>query len=347
MRTVHVQTAEPYDVYIGADLLSECGQIINKAAGGSKAMIVSDSNVAPLYLEKVVKSMEAAGYECVSKVINAGEEHKNFATLVDIVETAATERLSRKDIMVALGGGVVGDITGFAAAVYMRGIGYVQLPTTVLAAVDSSVGGKTAVDLPMGKNLAGAFYQPKAVICDYNCFDTLPDRDRNSGYAEVIKYAMIRGTEIFDMLDGPVENLIAKCITIKAVIVSEDEHESGVRQLLNFGHTIGHALEQNSGYTMLHGEAVARGMVYACELAEAKGKLAEGTKKTLIDALLRYNLDVDGAFDAEAIEGYMRNDKKAGGDKVNFVMPERIGACTVERMDIGEIVGVINELHNC
>lgn len=347
MRTVHVQTAEPYDVYIGEGLLSECGQIINKVAGGTKAMIVSDTNVAPLYLEKVKTSLEEAGYQCFSKVIDAGEEHKNFATLVDIVETAATKRLSRKDVMIALGGGVVGDITGFAAAVYMRGIGYVQMPTTVLAAVDSSVGGKTAVDLPMGKNLAGAFYQPKAVICDYNCFDTLPIRDRNSGYAEIIKYAMIRGTEIFDMLDGPVEDLIAKCVTIKSVIVSEDEHESGVRQLLNFGHTIGHALEQDSDYTMLHGEAVARGMVYACEYAEAKGKLAEGTKSTLIDALLRYNLDVDGEFNAEAIENYMRSDKKAGGDKVNFVMPERVGYCTIEKLDIGDIVGVINELHNC
>lgn len=343
MRRVHINTAKPYDVHIDANLLGQSGEIAREVTreGCKKALIVTDSNVAPIYLNDVAASFKDAGYECTTEVIPAGESHKTFETLINIVNSAAEDGLSRKDVIVALGGGVVGDLAGFAAAVYMRGIDYIQIPTTVLAAVDSSVGGKTAVDIPSGKNLAGAFHQPVAVICDYRTFDSLSERDRNSGYAEIIKYGMIKDARIFDMLEGSAEDLIARCVEIKAEIVSEDEKESGIRQILNFGHTIGHAIEKDSDYRMTHGEAVAVGMVYACKLAESKGRLDSDVKNKLIESLERYNLSIDGDYDAEIIAKYMRSDKKALADDVNYILPIGLGKCEIERMQIEEIVGVI------
>lgn len=338
MHTVKVMASSPYEVIIDKGILACCGELVKAAAGGSRSLIVSDSNVAPLYLAEVKSSLESQGYEVCSHIVPAGEESKNFMQLIEVINTAAEAHLSRNDVVVALGGGMVGDLAGLAAALYMRGIKYVQIPTTVLAAVDSSVGGKTAVDIPAGKNLAGAFYQPSVVICDYGCWDSLPARDRNSGYAEIIKYAMIRDAEILKMLDGPVEDLIARCVEIKAEIVGEDEKESGIRKTLNLGHTIGHAVEQMSNYELLHGEAVAIGMVMACDVAAAKGMLEPGTRETLIEALSKYELPIAGGRELEQIAKYMRSDKKAEGDDVSFVMPEAVGRCSIQKMKIQDII---------
>ncbi|MDD5824085.1 MAG: 3-dehydroquinate synthase [Firmicutes bacterium] len=341
MNKVHVKASQEYDVLISAGLLADAGELVKSAAGGSRALIVSDSNVAALYLSKLQLSLKSAGYEVHSHVIPAGEVSKNWETLGETVAAAAAAHLSRRDLVVALGGGVVGDLAGFAAAVYMRGISYVQIPTTVLSAVDSSVGGKTAVDLAAGKNLVGVFYQPKLVICDTDCWESLPERERSSGYAEIIKYAMIKDPAVLDMLDGPVEDLVARCVEIKAQVVEADEKEAGERQLLNFGHTIGHAIEQASNHGVLHGEAVARGMLLACDVAKAMGRLEEGTDDKLRAALMKYGLPVAGGVDKEALWTYMRSDKKADGNAVNFVMPEAVGRCTIECMKIKDIIGVL------
>lgn len=342
MQRIHVGTSDEYDVIIGNGILDSCGEYIMEAAGGRRALIVSDSNVAPLYLDRIGRSLRKAGYKTFSFSVQAGEESKSFETLAELVNAAAESGLSRRDIIVALGGGMVGDLAGFGAAVYMRGITYVQIPTTVLAAVDSSVGGKTAVNISAGKNLAGAFKQPGLVICDCDCFDTLSRRERNSGYAEIIKYAMIANPAVLEMLDGPVEDLVAECVRIKADIVSRDEKDKGQRQLLNFGHTFGHALEQALQYKLLHGEAVARGMLMACDVAEKKGCLEPGVRETLIKALRRYDtLPLAGGADRETLAEYIKRDKKADGDQVDFIVPEAVGRCSVVRMRIKDIVGVI------
>ncbi len=344
MHRIHINTSDEYDVIIDKGIIEACGSMVRDAVGGARLLIVSDSNVAALYLEKVSASFAAAGYEVHSFVIPAGESSKNFETLAQLVSAAAEAGLSRSDVIAALGGGVIGDIAGFAASVYMRGVPYVQIPTTLLAAVDSSVGGKTAVDIPAGKNLAGAFYQPGLVICDCEMMDTLSERERNSGFAEVIKYAMIANPAILEMLDGPADDLIAECVRIKADIVGEDEKDTGKRKLLNFGHTFGHALEQASSYEMLHGEAVALGMLMACDTAEGCGCLQAGTKEALAAALGKYGtLSVCWLGDPAELEKYMKLDKKASGDMVDFVMPEALGRCRIERMRIEDIIGAMKD----
>ena len=337
MDIVRIKASKDYNVYIGAGLIDEAGKIIRDTAGGSKACIITDSNVDKFYSEKVTKQLEDNGYEVLKFVFPAGEESKHLGTLAEILSFMAQNHLSRKDIAVALGGGVVGDITGFSAACYMRGIKFVQIPTTVLAAVDSSVGGKTAVDLPEGKNLAGAFYQPETVICDTDTFGSLPERDYNNGFAEIIKYGMIRDEKIFDMLDGHVSDIVKRCVEIKADVVEEDEFEGGVRQILNFGHSIGHAVEKASDFSLLHGEAVAIGMVRICDIAIAEGKCDKATRDILVDALKKYKLPTCGDYAPDTILEIMRSDKKADGATINLIMPVKPGTVNIEKTGIEEV----------
>ena len=331
MRIVKVNASKKYNIYIDRGLLSVAGEYIREAAGGNRAVVVTDSNVDKVYSEQLMNSLRNSGYDAVKYVIPAGEESKNLQVLAEILSFMAANHLSRKDVAVALGGGVTGDITGFAAAVYMRGIRYVQIPTTVLAAVDSSVGGKTAVDLPEGKNLAGAFCQPSAVICDTAVFDTLAERDYNNGFAEVIKYGMIADEDIFDILERSIDEIIERCVKIKADIVNEDEFESGRRQILNFGHSIGHAYEKLSGFSMLHGEAVACGMVKICRIAAAKGICAYSCTDRLTEALMKFGLPVKADYSAEDVAEMMKMDKKASGDSINLVLPLKLGRVKIEK----------------
>lgn len=343
MITVPVNASTKYDILIGSGIIPEAGRLISKVCRGNKAVIITDSNVDGLHSGTVAKSLAHQGYEVIKYVIPAGEESKNMQTLSEILSFMAANHMSRKDIAVALGGGVVGDITGFAAAVYMRGISFVQIPTTVLAAVDSSVGGKTAVDLPEGKNLAGAFHQPDLVICDTDTFSTLADRDYNNGFAEVIKYGMIADRNIFEMLgNAGIEEIIKRCVQIKAEIVEEDEFESGRRQILNFGHSIGHAYEKLSDFSLLHGEAVSCGMVKICSIAVNMGSCSRECLDTLKGALSKYSLPLYADYSSGQVADMIKMDKKAAGNYINLIMPVDTGQVAIVKTGLQKLESMLN-----
>ena len=265
MNAVQVKASREYDVLIGAGLLDRCGELIAAVHKPCTAAIITDDTVNALYGERVEASLAAAGYKVVRFVFPHGEENKNLMTFAAAQNFLAENRLSRSDLVVALGGGVVGDLAGFVAATYLRGIRFVQLPTTLLAAVDSSVGGKTAVDLPAGKNLCGCFSQPSLVLCDYETLSTLPEETFAEGCAEVVKYGVLADEGFFSALEekgvkGEEEAVITRCVSIKRDVVCADEFDNGERQKLNLGHTVGHAIEQNSNFSVSHGAAVAMGM---------------------------------------------------------------------------------------
>ena len=265
MRSIHIKASREYDLLVERGLLDRAGELLREVSAPGMAAIVSDDTVYALYGERTVKALEKAGYRVHSFVFPAGEGSKNLSTYADVLHFLGEHRFSRSDVVVALGGGVVGDLAGFAAATYQRGMGFAQIPTTLLAAVDSSVGGKTAVDLPTGKNQAGSFYQPCIVICDPNTLETLPEEQYRCGCAEIIKYSMLGNAAFFEELcKTPVreqyEHVIEVCVQMKRDIVGADEYDLGRRRTLNLGHTFGHAVEQCSDFSLLHGEAVAIGM---------------------------------------------------------------------------------------
>lgn len=340
MITIPVNASKKYNIYIEDGLLAKAGQLIRNDAGGQKAFLVTDSNVDMYHSEAACKSLELGGYEVFRFVLPAGEKSKTLQNVSEILSAMAAAHLSRKDVAIALGGGVVGDITGFTASMYMRGISYVQIPTTVLAAVDSSVGGKTAVDLPEGKNLAGAFYQPSAVIFDSLLLNTLPRRDYNNGFAEIIKYGMIADAGLFDMLrEKPlnINEIVRKCVEIKAEIVAEDEFESGRRQILNFGHSIGHAYESLSDYELLHGEAVSCGMIKICEIAAGTGMCSDECTEILTEALNKFSLPLHADHSVEETVSMIKMDKKVSGDSINLIMPVKPGEVTVKKTELREL----------
>ncbi|MCL2408774.1 MAG: 3-dehydroquinate synthase [Oscillospiraceae bacterium] len=339
MRTIRVNASKEYDVIVSAGLLDSAGERIRAAADGDLAVIVTDNIIAGLYLSRLAVSLEDAGYRtCVFEIEN-GEASKNTQNYIRLLNFLAESGVTRSDIVVALGGGVVGDLAGFAAATYMRGVPYVQIPTTLLAAVDSSVGGKTAVDLPAGKNLAGAFYQPEIVICDHVLLGTLPERVFADGMAEVIKYGMIADPELFRMTD--LEEIITRCITIKRDVVCEDEFETGVRKLLNFGHTVGHAVEKLSNYAISHGEAVAIGMVVETRAAVSDGWCGNECFDELIETLKRHNLPFESPYGTEALFAAMDSDKKRRGDTITLIFPQEVGKCLLCDVKVNELKRLI------
>ena len=283
---INVEANKKYDVVVGSGLLNSCGEMIKAITGVCRAAVITDSNVSKLYLDRVMKNLVKSGFETDSFEFKAGESSKNIETLSEILEFLAANNYTRTDIIVALGGGVVGVIAGFAASVYLRGVRFVQLPTTMLAMVDSSVGGKTAIDLRAGKNLAGAFYQPEIVLADTDTLKTLNKEELANGYAESIKYGAIFDKELFELFDSEIsdemlEKAIAKCVEHKARVVKNDEFDHGERKLLNLGHTIGHAIENCSGYTIPHGHAVAMGMAMIARASEKMGKCEVGTAEKI------------------------------------------------------------------
>ena len=348
MRTIPVNTNPPYAVTIGPGLLKDCGARLRETIPPCRMAVVTDSVVGALYLETVQESLKAAGYDVSACEFPAGEENKNFHTLSDILEFLAKERLTRTDCLVALGGGVVGDMAGFAAACYLRGIRYVQMPTTLLAAVDSSVGGKTAIDLRAGKNLAGAFLQPAAVLCDTECLNTLPQPVLAGGAAEAVKTAVLSGAGLFDrMEDGgfrflELEPVIAACVQYKAGVVERDEKEQGERKLLNLGHTVGHAIEKCSGYTIPHGHAVAAGLAIISRSAARLGWMPEARDaRRICSALADLGLPVSTEFSPEALAEAALADKKRAGDSITIVVPKSIGACELMQIPVSELLFVI------
>ena len=337
MHTVHVNTSRAYDVLIGPGLLCRTGELMREVIKPCCAAIVTDSTVNVLYGDIVEKSLCDAGYSALRCVFPAGEQNKHFGTLSDIVEFLAENHLTRTDVIVALGGGVTGDMAGFAAAVYARGIRFVQIPTTLLAAVDSSVGGKTAVDLKAGKNLAGAFHQPSLVITDTDVIRALPQELLSDGAAEMIKHGMLSDPELFRRLCQPdwtehLDEIIARNVSIKRDVVNADEFETGLRQTLNLGHTFGHAIEKCSDFTISHGQGVAIGMVIAAGAANQPEIC-----RAIIAANRSCGLPVQSPYPAKHLAEAALSDKKRKGSSITLVLPEEIGKCRLEKIDVAQL----------
>jgi len=341
MRSITVNASKTYDVLVGGGLLSQAGEKILKACGGETAFLVTDDVVDELYADIVEKSLSTAGYTTIRFVFPYGEQSKNMETYVSLMDALARAKLTRSDVIVALGGGVTGDLVGFAAATYLRGIKLAQIPTTLLSMVDSSVGGKTAVNLTAGKNLAGAFYQPGIVLCDYETLKTLPQEVFKDGCAEMVKHGVIQSAELFELLKEPLEpqmeDLIARNIIIKRDVVEKDERDIGIRQILNFGHTIGHGIEKHSGYTVSHGKAVAIGMAITGRAAWRMGVCEENCYLEIIDMLKHLGLPYTTDVAAEALIEAAFSDKKRSGKSITEVLPEKIGKCKLHSFNFDEL----------
>ena len=345
MKKITVNASRVYEIFIGEGLLGEAGAIVREAAGGQAAAVITDDIVGELYGTILEGELRQNGYRVSTYVIPHGESSKNAESFLAILGFLADEKFTRADVVIALGGGVVGDLAGFAAACYMRGLAFVQIPTTLLAAVDSSIGGKTAINLAAGKNLAGAFYQPCAVVCDVSLLSSLKMKVFCEGCAEVIKTSMIGDRALFESLNisilSHLEDVVARCVEIKRDIVSQDEFETGVRKLLNFGHTVGHAIELLSGYTTPHGDAVAAGMAIATRAAVRMDICEEDCLFDLLNMLKRHSLPVNTDFEAESLAEACLSDKKRAGQSLTMVFPERIGKCVLQEIPVFVVESVI------
>ncbi|MEA4869540.1 3-dehydroquinate synthase [bioreactor metagenome] len=336
-RVIPVCVREGYNVVIGGGLLRESGPLIRAALGERRIAVVTDSHVEKIYLAPLMESLTQAGYDASPFVFSAGEQNKRMHTVADMLEFFAAVGLTRKDCVLALGGGVTGDMAGFAAGCYLRGIDYVQLPTTLLAAVDSSVGGKTAVDLSAGKNLAGLFHQPSMVLCDTECFATLPPDEFANGAAEAIKTGILDDESLFSLFESGdvlrnIGEIVAQCAAFKAHVVEEDERETGLRKTLNLGHTAGHAIELCSGYTIPHGHAVAIGLAIISRAAERLGWAEEPVAARITRTLRQNGLPTTTEFSPEELANAALLDKKRAGGTLTLVVPRRIGSCDL--MDV-------------
>ena len=342
MRTLNVDLgSRSYPIHIGSGLLGQAAFVLPHVAQ-DRAAIVTNTTIAPLYLDKLTGVLSSHGVACVPIVLPDGEAHKNWDTLNLVFDELLKHRCERRTPLIALGGGVIGDIAGFAAAVYQRGVPFIQMPTTLLAQVDSAVGGKTAINHPLGKNMIGAFYHPRVVLADIDTLETLPERELSAGLAEVIKYGAIRDAQFFGWLEANMDRLLARepealahaverSCRNKAEVVAQDERETGLRALLNFGHTFGHAIEAGTGYgTWLHGEAVAAGMVLGATLAQKLGHLTQGDVARVTELIARARLPVEApALGVERYLELMGHDKKVEGGRLRFVLLRTVGAAFV------------------
>lgn len=334
MQKVTVHASRDYEILIGGGLLHKLGQETAKCVRGRYACIVSESNVYPLHGTAAEESLKNAGFRVISYVFPAGERSKNGENYLALLNFLAEHQITRGDVLIALGGGVVGDLTGFAAATFLRGIAFVQVPTTLLAAVDSSVGGKTAIDLPMGKNLAGCFYQPHLVLCDTDTLQTLPREIFLDGCAEVIKYGILYDKPFFELLrsagaDFDRETVIRRCVELKRDVVAQDEFDTGARMKLNLGHTVGHGVEAKSCFAVSHGKAVAIGTAVVSRAAARSGMLAPADAEAIVSTLRAFGLPTSTAFTAQELAECMLSDKKRSGGSVNLIIPRQIGRCDI------------------
>ena len=348
MKIVDVKTAPAYRVLIGKGLLEQCGQYISQVHNPCTAALITDSKVDTLYAHTVTHSLEQAGFRVIKYVFPHGESSKTLEQYGNILAFLAENRITRSDLIVALGGGVTGDMAGFAAATYLRGMEFVQLATTLLAQIDSSVGGKTAVDLPQGKNLVGAFWQPRLVLCDTDCLATLDKDVRADGLAEAIKYGMIADSSLLEALCGDgmerdAEEIIARCIQIKADVVEADERDNGERQKLNFGHTAGHAMEKYSNFSITHGHAVAMGMAVVTRACVKRGTVSPQTWETLKQALVKNNLPLDCGMSAQILADGAASDKKRRGGSITLVLPCQVGKCELDPYPVEELEGFFSD----
>ena len=346
MKTVSVTASKSYNVIIGNGLLSNVGSYVAQFKKCTKVAVISDSNVWPLYGNTVSESIISAGFQVCSFVFQAGEESKNGNTYLSILNFLAENQITRSDLLIALGGGVVGDIAGFAAATFLRGVGYIQIPTSLLAMVDSSVGGKTAIDLPAGKNLVGAFCQPKLVLCDIDALSTLPIEIFRDGCAEVIKYGILYDQELFNHLsihglDFDRESVISQCVALKSGVVAKDEFDTGERQKLNLGHTLGHGIEAQSNFTISHGRAVSIGMVLVSKASAALNICSESTYESILSVLKKFNLPTHTDCTSRMLYNSALSDKKRFGTTVNLIVPKSIGNCIIHTVPVTELMQFI------
>ena len=349
---------DSYDIIIGEDVIDRVGLTAKVKGEIDRYVIVTDSDVNPLYGQRVLERLKETTRPVDIIEIPAGESSKSLETVDGVARRLVGLSASRKSLLIALGGGVVGDVAGFVASIYMRSIPYIQIPTTLLAQVDSSVGGKTGVDLPEGKNLVGTFYQPKAVYIDLSVLETLSDKDFGNGLAEIIKYSIIADHGFFELLEQEkagirkrdislMKNLVGRSCKIKAEIVEKDEKESDLRRILNFGHTLGHALEAGSDYSLSHGEAVAIGMVGAAMISHKLNHLDENSCARIAALIESYGLPttIPAGMETAKITGFMTTDKKAVGGQLHFVLTKGIGVPFVTpEVPPGVVVEAIEEL---
>ena len=340
MNTVTVNASTTYEVKIGSGLLPKLGAEVSALGKAGKVCIVSDSNVWPLYGNAAKNSLENAGLEVIHFLFPAGESSKNGSTYLQLLNFLAENGMTRSDHLVALGGGVVGDLTGFAAATYLRGIAYIQVPTTLLAMVDSSVGGKTAIDLPSGKNLAGAFCQPKLVLCDTDTLATLPEDIFRDGCAEVIKYGILYDPDLFAHLTEKGlafdrKAVITRCVELKRDVVTQDEFDTGLRMKLNLGHTVGHGIEAISNFSLSHGKAVAIGMA----IVSRASRCPDGQK--ILACLERFGLPTTTDYAPEEIYRCALSDKKRSAATVSLILPRAIGSCAIVPTPIADLKSFI------
>jgi len=344
-----VNASRKYDVVMERGVLGKAGEYIGKS-NGRKVCIITDDNVDKLYGQPehtLWASLTSAGFDVYKYVFPGGEDHKNMSTVAGILEFLAEQSFTRSDLLLALGGGITGDITGFAAATYLRGIEFIQVPTSFLAVVDSSVGGKTGVNLSSGKNLAGAFWQPSLVLFDPDVLDTLSDELKLDGMAEAIKAGIIADPQILTMLDRSAGELLddndllteiaAKAVKVKRTIVEEDERESGKRALLNLGHTAAHAIEKCSAYGISHGHAVAMGMVMISAAAAAEGLCEKAFHEEIVSIIKQAGFALTCPYSAKELTSAALHDKKRRGDSITLVIPEAAGSCRLKKIPVGEL----------
>lgn len=342
MKTVTVSASRQYDIRIGSDLIPHLADHLAGITKANKFFILSDSNVWPVYGQMAVSSLLESGYDVYHYIIPAGEASKCGENFLHLLNLLAENQLTRSDCIIALGGGVVGDLAGFVAATYLRGIAYVQIPTSLLAMVDSSVGGKTAIDLPAGKNLAGAFYQPSLVLCDLDTLQTLPENIFRDGCAEVIKYGILFDSNLFSHLkcfglDFNREYVVTRCVELKRDIVNQDERDLELRQLLNLGHTIAHSIEANSNYGISHGKAVAIGMDLITACAVTAGLCNDETYREVNSILLLFQLPTKTLYKEDVLAEGALHDKKRASNTLSLIIPKKIGECIIHPYPIADL----------
>ncbi len=344
MKRIKIKTSRNYEVIVGAGASLSIGAEISAISSPARILTVTDDNVAPLHADAFISLLPDNAEKHIF-ILPHGEEHKSIETVVAILTYLKEHGFDRNDLIIALGGGVIGDMAAFAASIYMRGIDFINVPTTLLAQVDSSVGGKTGVDFGGAKNIIGTFYQPQLVICDTNFLNTLPDDIFSDGCAEVIKYAFINDPILLELIDSGIKNniesIVSRCVSNKNDIVSRDEFDRGERALLNFGHTIGHAVEELSGYKISHGKSVAIGMAVISQACEMMGICADGVYEKLVAVLTANSLPTSTEFTADAITDAVKNDKKKSGNEISVIVPLSISQTQIKKMSFDEFYALI------
>lgn len=342
MKKFVVSTKNPCNIIIGRDILKDSGQLIADEFKPCRVCLITDSTVNKIYAQVVFTSLMEAGFQTSKIVFPAGEHSKNLNTYSNIMEALAEEGITRSDLIIALGGGVVGDMVGFIASTYMRGISYIQIPTTFLAAIDSSVGGKTAINLLSGKNLAGSFWQPSMVLSDYKTFDSLPDEKLLDGVAEAVKNAAVAESSLVNhIINRNYEYVIERCVSIKKSIVEADEFDRGMRQILNFGHTIGHGIEKLSLYSISHGHAIAQGMIVEALAAYRHGLTTADISPKLLEILSLQGFSLGVPYSVDDIYQFALMDKKIDGDRITLIVPDSFGKCHLQKLPLSQLKSYI------